>query len=79
MTTLIYKVMGVTGEAPHTSKLGTFLLMPLKLHIQIYSNFQKNGASVEFLKKITTTTFIVVKMAKHTLKVSPEAPFFKLL
>ena len=49
-TTQIAGVVGWTGAAPPTSKLGTFLSRPLALSKPTYSNFQINGVSGETLK-----------------------------
>ena len=71
--------VGGAGEWTHTCTLVTYLLCPLALSIPTYSNFQINGASGEtFFQKIST--FIVVKIASKTIKISPEPPFiWKLL
>ena len=56
LSSVCYKTAQITGgvggavACPPTSKLGTFLLWPLALSMQIYSNFQINGASGETLK-----------------------------
>ena len=63
MTTSIYRVVGGVGDGSHASKLGTYFLMPLTLHIPILgkkSNWTRAGECRKVFIAIFTSIEVVI-------------------